>query len=163
MLDAYKATLIAGWNANRDYAQKLVADLKPDQWTHQPAPGMNHPAWILAHLTLYHEVLAGLLKGETPADPKDHPFGMQSSPQPDLATYGDPEQLVASFTEGHASVLAALEAATEQDILRPMPIERWTTRFPRVGDLLGYVMLLHEATHLGQLSAWRRVQGLPSV
>ncbi|QDU71734.1 DinB superfamily protein [Mucisphaera calidilacus] len=163
MLAEFKQTLLTGWNANGDYAQRLVADLKEDQWTHQPGPGMNHPAWVLAHLTAYLDVLEQLLTGGTPADPKDHPFGMQSKPESDLGIYGTPEALVAAYVKGHEAVAGALENADEAAIQRAMPIERWTGRFPKVGDLLGYVMLVHEATHLGQLSAWRRVQGLPSV
>jgi hypothetical protein len=34
---------------------------------------------------------------------------------------------------------------------------------PTVGDLLAHLMTTHEAAHLGQLSAWRRLLGLPGV
>jgi hypothetical protein len=46
---------------------------------------------------------------------------------------------------------------------RAMPLERWKATFPKVGSILGYLMLVHESTHLGQISMWRRVQGLPAV
>lgn len=163
VLIGFKQSLLIGWAANGDYAQRLVADLEGDQWVKQPGPGMNHPAWILAHLSLYHGVLATLLRGGTPEDPKGHRFGMQSKPEADASVYGDPAELVARFVTGHVEVTAALEAADAAALQRAMPIERWATRFAKVSDLLGYVMLVHEATHLGQLSAWRRVQGLASV
>lgn len=163
MLADLKKTLLTGWAANGDYGQRLVADLEGDQWVHQPGPGMNHPAWVMAHLAAYHPVLVGLLKGETPEDPIDHPFGMKSKPEADLSVYGEPKALVEAFISGHEAVAEALEAADEAMLTRAMPIERWSARFEKVVDVLGYVMLTHEATHLGQLSAWRRVQGLPSV
>jgi hypothetical protein len=34
---------------------------------------------------------------------------------------------------------------------------------PQVGIVLPYLMLVHENTHLGQVSAWRRILGLPPV
>jgi len=42
-------------------------------------------------------------------------------------------------------------------------LERWQQFMPTAGIALPYLMLVHENTHFGQLSAWRRVQGLPSV
>jgi hypothetical protein len=46
---------------------------------------------------------------------------------------------------------------------RPIPLERWTGRFPRIADATLYLMLSHEAAHLGQVSAWRRAGGRPAV
>jgi hypothetical protein len=158
-------SLLIGWNRNLAYAQRLIADLDQSQMDHQPQPGMNHPAWVFAHLTAYHPVLEGLIIGQTPDDPRGHRFGMGSTPEadPDGKVYGGKAELVAGFSDGHAAVETALRAATDDDLARPMPIERWAEPFPTVGDSLGYLMLVHESTHLGQLSAWRRVQGLPSV
>jgi len=34
---------------------------------------------------------------------------------------------------------------------------------PTRGDLLAHILTTHEATHLGQLSAWRRQLGFPPV
>ena len=34
---------------------------------------------------------------------------------------------------------------------------------PKIGIWLNYLMTLHESTHLGQVSVWRRVQGMPAV
>ena len=35
---------------NVDYARRLVDDLAEDQMAAQPAPGMNHAAWVLGQL-----------------------------------------------------------------------------------------------------------------
>jgi hypothetical protein len=42
-------------------------------------------------------------------------------------------------------------------------LPRWKEIMPTVGIALPYLLLVHENQHLGQLSAWRRVLGLPAV
>src|SRR5437763_527851 len=34
------------------YARQLVVDVPDEHWAEQPAPGLNHPAWILSLLTI---------------------------------------------------------------------------------------------------------------
>jgi len=156
-------SLSIGWQRNGDYAAQLISDLSEEQMVVQPATGMNHPAWIFSHLNAYHPVLLSLLRGQTFEDPKFHPFGMQSQPQADRSVYASKSDLLSSFELGHADVAAVLSAAPSAALEQPMTLDRWKTPFPTVGSSLGYLMLAHESTHLGQLSAWRRVQGLPSV
>ena len=36
-------------------------------------------------------------------------------------------------------------------------------RFPTIADQIGYLLTTHEAGHLGQLSAWRRMTGKKGV
>jgi hypothetical protein len=153
-------SLLVGWEKNLGYAQRLVGDLTERQMIHQPSPGMNHPAWVFSHLNAYHPVLAGMLRGEAFEDPKNHPFGMNSAPAADASLYAKKEALLKSFVSGHERVAEALKGA---DLGAAMPLERWRKPFPTVAAALGYLMLVHESTHLGQISAWRRVQGLASV
>ena len=160
---AFVESLLVGWGRNADYAQRLVADLDEDQMVGQPAPGTNHPAWVFSHLHAYHPVLVALLQGEACEDPKAHRFGMQSHPEADRSVYLPKQDLMNAFAAGHESVAEALQRADDDALAAPMSIERWKPVFPQVSSCLGYLMLVHESTHLGQLSAWRRVQGLPSV
>jgi hypothetical protein len=156
-------TLLFSWDKNLDYATKLVADVPQDRMVYQPEVGMNHPAWVLSHLNAYHPVIVSLVRGETFDDPKEHPFGMKSKPVADVAVYPPKAQLVESFIQGHHDVTAALRTAGPGVLQGEVPLERWIRYFPSVGVVLGYLMLVHESTHFGQLSAWRRVQGMPSV
>ena len=159
--------LLFGWSKNLGYGQNLIADLSDDQMALQPGaengPGMNHPAWVFAHLNLYLPCLESLIKGETFDDPKDHEFGMQSSPQADRSIYPSKEQLLNDFVSGHEAVAAALRSGGDAVLDQAMTLERWQTPMPTVGQALPYLMLVHENTHFGQVSAWRRVQGLPAV
>ncbi|MEM9752107.1 MAG: DinB family protein [Planctomycetota bacterium] len=160
-------SLLIEWNLNTDYAAKLVADLTPEQMVHQPGtdagPGLNHPAWVLSHLHAYHPVIVALLQGESFEDPKHHKFGMLSKPEPDASVYPAKDELVSAYAAGRASVVEALLEVSAETLEAPMPLERWVGKFPRRGSILPYLMAHHESLHLGQLSAWRRVQGLPAV
>ena len=160
MIDA----LLTGWDRNLEYAKKLLADVPADKITQQPVPEINHPAWALSHLNGYHDVMVRLLAGKTLAvDPKDQPFGMLTKPVTDLSVYLPKDKLVDAFARGHAAVGAALRQADVAALEAPVSLERWRTAFGKVGVALAYLMLVHESQHLGQISAWRRVQGLPRV
>ena len=163
MQELFVDNLLTGLRANAGYAAKLAAGTDATDAVTQSVPDENHPAWILRHLGAYHPVIAGLLEGATPDDPKTHRFGMESKPEPDAALYGPWDTVVADYRAGTDRVAAALEAVRDGDgsaLVRPMPVPRWQAKFPRVGDILGYLIIHHEAYHLGQFSAWRRVRGL---
>lgn len=167
MADAVAATalegLLFGWNKNLDYGRKLLADLSEQQVIAQPAPGVNHPAWVLSHLNLYHPVLVAIARKQPFPDPREHTFGMKSKPETTRSAYPSKDALVQAWVSGHESVAAALREAGPGVLDWETPLERWRPTMPKVGILLPYLMLVHENTHLGQISMWRRVQGLPSV
>jgi hypothetical protein len=155
------------WKKNQDYAPKLVADLDVQQMVAQPASNpdapSNHPAWVLSHLNVYVPLIASIIKGETFEDPKGHKFGMQSRPVADASEYATKEQLVAEFLEGHEQVAELLGNADDSIFAQPVMLPRWKDVMPTAGVALPYLMLNHENGHLGQISAWRRIQGMPSV
>ncbi len=156
-------SLLFGWNKNEDYAQKLVADLSPEQMVLQPAVDVNHPAWVLSHLCIYHPAIIKMCKGEKFEDPKDLPFGMLTKPIADVNEYKSKEELIEEFVAGHNAVKATLQTLGDAVFETPQTLQRWKTPMPTAGLALGYLLQAHESTHLGQLSAWRRFQGLPSV
>jgi hypothetical protein len=156
-----------GLKKNLDWAQRLTADLSAEQMTQQP-PGerplpVNHPAWIFSHLNVYLPVMASLLRGETFEDPKFHPFGMQSKPEESASIYPSKEALLKAWQAGHEEISELLAKATEATLQQPVMLPRWREIMPTVGIALPYLLLVHENQHLGQLSAWRRVLGLPAV
>jgi hypothetical protein len=156
-----------GLKKNLDWAQRLTADLSPAQMALQPsgerpAP-VNHPAWIFSHLNVYLPVMAALLRGETFEDPKFHPFGMQSKPESEGSVYPAKDQLLAVWQAGHEELAKLLSTANDATLQQPVMLPRWKEIMPTVGIALPYLLLVHENQHLGQLSAWRRVLGLPAV
>lgn len=159
--------LLFCWNKNTVYAPKLIADLSAEQMLLQPAPAemapANHPAWIFSHLNIYLPVIECLIRGEPFEDPRDHAFGMLSSPESDPSVYASKEALLESFNAGHRSVVDLLSQQDDAVFQQAVQLPRWAAVMPTVGAALPYLMLNHENQHLGQLSAWRRIQGLPSV
>ena len=155
------------WNKNREYGPKLVADLDDQQMVLQPAPEgnlpSNHPAWVFSHLNVYLPVIAGIIQGESFEDPKEHRFGMLSKPEADGSIYASKDDLVGEFVAGHDRVMDLLETADESVFQLPVQLPRWQEIMPTAAIALPYLMLNHENSHLGQLSAWRRIQGMPSV
>jgi hypothetical protein len=158
---------IFAWNKNKDYAPKLVADLTEEQMILQPAPAdkaaANHPAWVLSHLNVYLPIIQSIISGESFEDPKDHKFGMQSKPSADLSEYQSKDELIQEFVSRHETIADLLQQAGDAALDNKVELPRWAAIMPTAAIALPYLMLNHENGHLGQLSAWRRIQGLPSV
>ena len=159
------SAILISWRRNGAYAQRLVGDLSDEQMTAQPVPGrmLNHPVWILSHLTVYTQVSSALLRSEEFLDPINHPYGQKSEPLADPAAYQSRQELLEHYRRAHDDAEAALQAASISVFSAPTPIERWRKLHPTVGDMLVTLMVKHESAHLGQLSAWRRAMGLPRV
>lgn len=159
--------LIRGFQKNQEYGERLVSDLTPGQMTLQPAGGrelpVNHPAWALCHLNVYLPVIQSVIKGETFADPKEHRFGMLSRPEADGSFYPSRDEIIAEWSSGHQAICDLLTECDNDVFDNPIKLERWAAIMPNAGICLPYLMLNHENMHLGQISAWRRVLGLPSV
>lgn len=157
--------ILRSWAHQRDYAQRLVADLSDEDMVSQPVRGvtMNHPAWTLSHLSAYPPVLRAILRGEPFDDPKNHPHGRDSRPSPDVHDYPRKEALLRDFFAVHDDLARTLEQTDPAVLDRPTPLERWLPRWPKIADATVHLMIDHESTHLGQISAWRRAGGRPSV
>jgi hypothetical protein len=156
------------YNMMLGYGQKLVADIPDDQMCAQPVEGrvMNHPAFILGHLAWVHDNRAAALNGQPPAGAATPEwkelFGMGSKPATERSKYPSKAELVKAFEESHARLGEAAAKATPDALAQPSP-EPMRARFPTVGAMVLGLMTSHFATHLGQLSAWRRAMGFPSV
>ena len=157
-----------GFQTNVTMALKLAGAVDAADMVAQPAPGMNHPAWILKHLSAYHPAVIELLTGGDPIDPKDARFGMTSEPQSDPAVYGPWDLVVAEYRDGAERALAALDNADTLDpgLLRAprhagRTLARAVSRRRRGPGLPAG--LPRELPPGGQLSAWRRARGLPRL
>lgn len=158
-------SVVFAWDNQLHYALALLDDLTDEQMILRPGGNMNHPAWILGHIGLYHPVTVQLLKGQPIDDPKFNAmFGFQGhGPLDKLSAYGDKKSIVARFADGHEQVAQALLAAKPEDFKRRPSLERWAAAYPTVEFMLPDLLLHHESLHIGQLSVWRRAAGLPSV
>ena len=149
---------------NLIYARRLTGDITDDAMALQPAPGMNHPAWILGHLAWTCDLTGGLA-GVEPCLPSEWTalFDNQSEPTADRSVYPHKETLMAALEAGHAAVAGAVRGLPAEAWAKPLPFEEFRAAMPTVGDALVYLLTSHEMGHLGQLSAWRRVQGMSRI
>ena len=150
---------------NLTYAQKLVADVPDAQLSAQPVAGrtLNHAAFVLGHLTwTSRRALTYLGEGSASAVEGGDLFGMGAVPHSERSRYPSKEKLLGELEDAHARLAAAITKAMPESLQQPAP-ERARGRFPTMGHMLLHMLTSHEATHLGQLSAWRRALGLAPV
>lgn len=146
------------------YARELVADVPDEELAEQPTPGLNHPAWTLGHLVVAADYGLHLLGAPATApDGWGGLFNPGTVPDPNRAAYPPKGELLAAYEAAHATTDAAVAAADPAGVARANPVESMRARFPTLADMLGYLLTTHEATHLGQLSAWRRMMGKKGV
>lgn len=109
---------------------------------YQPTPVMNHPAWILCHLCLYHPAILGLVQNESFRDPRQSPdasrYDEGSTPVPDLRQYPRKATLVEQFMQGHNEISFALRQM--KPALLSSSAQRW---FARMLEKYKYGILNH--------------------
>ena len=152
----------------RNQTLKLVADLSDDQLAIQPAPKMNHAAWVLGHLLSSDYALLQLLSPGTtqPAwidDAYRAIYGNKSEPSPDKSKYQPKQFYIEKMIAVREQIYARFKTITQAELDAPHPDPARRERFPTVGHMAIFYATWHETYHSGQLSAWRRVQGLPPV
>ena len=163
MLESYLATIAH----TRNMTLKLVADLTDAQLTLQPAPNVNHPAWVLGHLLQVDYALAQLLTGEAPPafidDAWRATYGPKRAPVADPSLYKPKAFYIEKLAAVREKIVTRLGQMSPEDFHVPHPDPARRDRFPTVGHAVMLYGTWHEAYHSGQLSTWRRVLGLPPV
>ena len=153
--------LIFCYRFNLDNARTLVDDLSDEQMVLQAHGVINHPAWTLGHLAATSNSLAMML-GLDSTFPEDWREACRTGGIPDgrMAAFPSKAHLLDQLIHQHERVTAALEAADPAVFAREHPHPRARARFPTIGDSAAFLMGVHEANHLGQITAWRRALGL---
>src|SRR3954465_416435 len=75
-------TLIRTLDRGRLQILLLVADLPDADLARQPAPGMNHPAWILGHLAILDVITSDALQDHPAPLPPHTPDTSSPNPPP---------------------------------------------------------------------------------
>ena len=160
-MNDYVRTLYA---FNHGYCKNLLADIADDEMLHQPAEGVNTPAWLLGHLAICTDSALGML-GEEKRLPREWfvCFGPKSSPTPGERTWPSRQELWDGYSAGHEAVDAATHEISPELLAEPNPLEFLLAALPTKGDLLAHLMTTHESLHLGHLSNWRRQTGRPPL
>lgn len=146
------------------YGKLLTADLNDGQLLLQPLPGINTPMWVLGHLAVVSDQGLEVL-GQPKVCPEAWHQAFTTGTKPDAGPQPQPSkaELLAALERGHDLLTRAARNASPAALDSPNPVPFLRTPYPTVADLLAHLMTTHEGIHLGQLSAWRRLMGLPPV
>ncbi|MCA8991972.1 MAG: DinB family protein [Planctomycetaceae bacterium] len=156
------------------YARRLLKDVTPDTFARFAAPGgtvveSNHPAFVLGHLSLYACRVVDQLGGDastvTPNDQFQKVFGMEATcvDDPDGSIYPAMEEVTSEFFKNYEAALESLKSAPDEAFQKPNPHPRLAEKFPTMGSMHAFYCGGHIMMHLGQISAWRRMQGMGSA
>jgi hypothetical protein len=142
------------------YCRSLLADVPDGQMAEQPHAGVNHPAWILGHLTWTADNVVGMLGGTKMMSPElASLFARDSKPSVSRGEYASREELLRMLDQGYAALRQKAAAATPEQLARPTTNPRMKDVLPTWQEFLTFILTGHVGIHLGQLSAWRRMTG----
>jgi hypothetical protein len=152
------------------YAERLLEDVPPARFARFAQVGgvtivSNHPAFIYGHLSLYAPKVLRLIGHPAPPTPEHFEirFSKDATCRDDVDgdLYPPLDDVVGFFREGHRMVTGALRSTPDEVFDRPNPAEgRMRERFPTIGSVQAFYCGGHIMMHLGQMSAWRRMEGL---
>ncbi|MEZ6087772.1 MAG: DinB family protein [Pirellulaceae bacterium] len=158
-----------------DYAQRLAAGIPADQFARfadgKDGPIVsNHPAFIFGHLSIYAPRIVEQLGHDAapyklPDDQHDL-FAPSATCQddPDGSLYPAMTAIMDRFTTSYQAALQVLRDANDQQFAEVNPAEgRMRELFPTLGSMHAFYCGGHLMMHMGQLRAWRRMQGMPSA
>jgi hypothetical protein len=150
----------------RDWTLKLIADLKGDDWSFQPAPGLAHALWLCGHLACAQDLLvhrrvlggAGVIRDEFS---RHFPIGGDIKPSaehdyPPIAT------VLAMMERVHTETCSAVRGMNDEFLAGPA-FGGDGKPHPHYDDKAGAIAHCnrHEAFHAGQLAMIRRLLGKP--
>lgn len=159
-------------NMSLTYGKRMLTGVTPLIFAKFARPGnqvieSNHPAFVYGHLSLYAARIIDQLGGDSssiqPSEKFQALFSKDAKCQddPEGTIYPPMEEITDAFYQGYDAAMAALRAAPDEAFQAPNPMGgRLTELFPTIGSMQAFYVSGHLLMHLGQISAWRRMQGL---
>lgn len=152
------------------YGERLLAGVPADRASRFAAPGgvvveSNHPCFIYGHLGLYAPKILRLIGHPAPSLPDGFELAFSKDAKcvddVDGDLYPPFDDVVAFFLEGHRMTTGALRSTPDAPLQQPNPAEgRMKELFPTIGSAVAFYCGGHMMMHLGQMSGWRRMEGL---
>ncbi|MEZ6019871.1 MAG: DinB family protein [Planctomycetota bacterium] len=153
-------TVLVSLGVNQMLGQAMSDQFDADTWTRQPAPGVNHALWIMAHIVGTRRANARHLGIEIPTDAWEQQAAFGSScesPRPTRPCETH-RRVPEPGWQADRSHRRAQRSGLAEDLARRQS-HRQTQSY---AEALPFAMT-HETMHLGQLSLMRRLNGLRGV
>ena len=155
--------MIYAWDNQLRYALALVADLTDEQFVLRPGGNMNHPAWILGHVAMYHPVTVQLLGRRAGRRSEERSavwvrgtWGRSTTSR----RMGASRRSCRGLRKGMKRWRRLCCPLSRKRFSQPPSLERWAKMYPTVEFMLPDLLIFHESMHIGQISIWRRAAGL---
>jgi len=149
------------------YGRMLVEDIPAEKFFRLPQANMNHPAFLLGHITLSaDQALAALGQPEVGITPAGYAELFEDGREcvDEEGRYPSKNEIVAYYGQRHERAIEAIRWTPEEVFQRENPAPgRLREMFPTVGAVVNFGFNCHHMAHLGQISAWRRVMGMGPV
>ncbi|MCA9133636.1 MAG: hypothetical protein KDA45_10795 [Planctomycetales bacterium] len=169
----YGAMIADAASVGLRYATRLTTDIPATRFARLAAPAgrvvqANHPAFSLGHLCLYPVRVQQLLGFDTsdtrPPEGYEKLFSKEATCQDDPAgsIYPSSAELLPFFERSYQAALLALREVNDEQLLAANPVQTpLQSVCPTLGAILTFYVSGHVTTHLGQVSTWRRMEGMP--
>lgn len=154
-------------------AERLLSGVTPARFARFTAPGgvvvhANHPAWVYGHLALYPGrvmEIGGLTAPAELAAPAGWTdifgAGTECKDDPEATIYPPMTEVTERFFAGYRGLVTALADVPDEVFARPhQGSERMREMMPTFGQAAAFMVASHVMMHLGQVSTWRRCEGL---
>jgi len=125
----------------------------------------NHPAFVYGHLSLYAPKVLQQIAHPAPRVPEHFEIAFSKDAScrddPDGGLYPAMDEVLGFFREAYRMVTGGLRSTPDEIFQQPNPAAgRMRELFPTIGSVQAFYCGGHMMMHLGQLSAWRRMEGL---
>jgi hypothetical protein len=156
-------------------AEAMLKGVTPERFARFTCPGgvavqSNHPAWNYGHLAIYPVKVLAMCAlptdGLANPDGWEELFGAGSTCEDDArgSMYPPMSAITEHFFKGYNQLVAACAQADDQAMLQlHSGSDRMRERFPTVLAVCSFMVGSHIMMHLGQVSTWRRCEGLGSA
>jgi hypothetical protein len=146
------------------YSRMLLGDIADERMAEQPIAGVNHPAWILGHLAWAADGTLARLGGQKALpDEWTTLFGSSSKPSTLRNSYPAKEALQRAVDQSYEQFRQKAATATPEQLSQPTTNPRAKQVLPTAKEMIAFLLTGHVGIHLGQLSSWRRMIGLPPM
>lgn len=155
--------IAGGYRMAKALIHRMVDDLAPDEFRHQPCPGANTAEWVVGHLAVTLRRTAERLGANglpVVAPEVVAELTQTGKPAGDQSGLGDPAELLRIFDACADKVIEAVGRIPEGELAAP------SASSVRLANNFGEGLLfggLHIAMHTGQLSTIRRSLGKPPL
>ncbi len=128
----------------------------------------NHPAWAYGHLAMYPTGLISHLGGDGAmcAPPAEWgPLFDNGTPcldDPDASIYPAMDDITDLARRGYAQMIDVIRDCPDDRFAAESP-EPYNKAFPTLGVMATFMATSHVMLHLGQVSTWRRAEGIGSA